>query len=66
MVNIYNNNCKRNLLDQYSDICVAVKGKGLMVGLEFKEPPKALVKQCQENGLLVITAGKSTLSLYQP
>ncbi|KKA02288.1 Acetylornithine aminotransferase, mitochondrial [Hanseniaspora uvarum DSM 2768] len=52
---------QKKFVDQYSDICVAVKGKGLMVGLEFKEPPKALVKQCQENGLLVITAGKSTL-----
>lgn len=52
---------QKKFVDQYSDICVTVKGKGLMVGLEFKEPPKALVKQCQENGLLVITAGKSTL-----
>lgn len=52
---------KEMFVDQYPDVCDAVKGKGLMVGLEFKESPKDLVKKCQENGLLVITAGKSTL-----
>ena len=51
----------KKFVEPYSHICTAVKGKGLMVGLEFKQPPKELVKQCQENGLLVITAGKSTL-----
>lgn len=48
-------------VDQYSDVCNDVRGKGLMIGLEFNEPPKDLVTKCQQNGLLVITAGKSTL-----
>lgn len=52
---------KEMFVDQYPHVCHAVKGKGLMVGLDFKESPKTLVKKCQENGLLVITAGKSTL-----
>ncbi|CCD26155.2 acetylornithine transaminase NDAI_0G03780 [Naumovozyma dairenensis CBS 421] len=38
-----------------------VRGKGLMIGAEFVEPPAELVKKARELGLLVITAGKSTV-----
>ncbi|CCC69429.1 hypothetical protein NCAS_0C04390 [Naumovozyma castellii] len=37
-----------------------VRGKGLMIGAEFAEPPTEVIKKCRELGLLVITAGKST------
>ncbi|XBW38416.1 hypothetical protein QEN19_004004 [Hanseniaspora menglaensis] len=46
---------------KHPDVCNEVRGMGLMLGLDFKESPSKLVQKCQENGLLVITAGKSTV-----
>lgn len=37
-----------------------IRGKGLMIGAEFVEPPTAVVAKARELGLLVITAGKTT------
>ena len=52
---------EKRFVSKHPDICNEVRGMGLMLGLDFKESPSALVKECQENGLLVITAGKSTV-----
>lgn len=38
-----------------------VRGKGLMIGAEFAEAPSAVVNKAREHGLLIITAGKSTV-----
>ncbi|CCE66310.1 hypothetical protein TPHA_0P01520 [Tetrapisispora phaffii CBS 4417] len=38
-----------------------IRGKGLMIGVEFNESPAEIVKKCRERGLLVITAGKTTV-----
>lgn len=37
-----------------------VRGRGLIIGAEFAEPPTEVIKKARELGLLVITAGKST------
>lgn len=52
---------EKRFVQKYSSICTEVRGMGLMLGLDFKESPAALIKECQANGLLVITAGKSTV-----
>lgn len=51
----------KDLQSAYPDLITDVRGKGLMIGCEFKEAPTKLIQKCKENGLLVITAGKSTV-----
>lgn len=40
-----------------------VRGRGLILGLQLKDKPDALVSYAREKGLLVITAGSNTLRL---
>ncbi|TLS50595.1 aspartate aminotransferase family protein [Paenibacillus antri] len=42
---------------------VEVRGLGLLIGIELKEPVADIVKRAQEAGLLVITAGPNVLRL---
>lgn len=45
----------------------AVRGKGLMIGIDIGEhSPKQVVKTAVENGLLVLSAGKSAVRLLPP
>ncbi|KAJ1986528.1 acetylornithine aminotransferase [Dimargaris cristalligena] len=41
----------------------AVRGIGMMVGIEFDRDPSPLVKMAREKGLLIITAGGNTVRL---
>ncbi|EDO16205.1 hypothetical protein Kpol_1014p24 [Vanderwaltozyma polyspora DSM 70294] len=51
----------KDLKEKFPDQIVDIRGKGLMLGAEFKEPPSELIKKARDLGLLVITAGKSTV-----
>ncbi len=43
-----------------------VRGCGLMLGLELTIPPKKIIVQCMEQGLLLIGAGKSVIRFVPP
>jgi acetylornithine aminotransferase/acetylornithine/N-succinyldiaminopimelate aminotransferase len=44
----------------------AVRGRGLLIGLDLAPPVAAVVAACRERGLLVLTAGDNTLRLAPP
>ena len=47
--------------------CVsAVRGMGLMIGVEVTVSHKDAVKKCLENGLMMLTAGKNVLRMLPP
>jgi len=48
---------------QDSSIISQVKGKGLMIGVDFKIDPKIIVKLAVEEKLLIINAGINTIRL---
>jgi acetylornithine/N-succinyldiaminopimelate aminotransferase len=45
---------------------VEVRGRGLLLGVELDRPASAVVDACRERGLLVLSAGESTLRLTPP
>ncbi|OMJ18490.1 Acetylornithine aminotransferase, mitochondrial [Smittium culicis] len=45
---------------------VEVRGKGLMLGVEFKEAPSSIVDQALTNGLLLVAAGRNTIRFLPP
>ncbi|MGL5575493.1 MAG: aspartate aminotransferase family protein [Sarcina sp.] len=45
---------------------VEIRGKGLMVGIEVKGELSSYIDKAIENGLLLLTAGKSTIRLLPP
>lgn len=45
---------------------VGVRGKGLMLGLEFNTPIKELVQICLQNGLLLLGAGANVMRFVPP
>ncbi|KAM3162292.1 Acetylornithine aminotransferase, mitochondrial [Lachancea thermotolerans] len=55
-----------SLKDKFPEHIKDVRGRGLMIGAEFAEPPKELINRCRELGLLAITAGKSTVRFVPP
>lgn len=44
----------------------AVRGKGLLVGIDLDQPAQNVVAACREAGLLVLTAGDTVLRLTPP
>ncbi|SCU99077.1 LANO_0F00716g1_1 [Lachancea nothofagi CBS 11611] len=54
------------LCESYPEQIKDLRGQGLMIGLEFTEAPKELISKCRDLGLLVITAGKSTVRFVPP
>ncbi|MCL2323939.1 MAG: aminotransferase class III-fold pyridoxal phosphate-dependent enzyme, partial [Oscillospiraceae bacterium] len=53
------------LKDKFPTI-IDVRGVGLLMGAEFKEPVAAIVDKCLENGLLIINAGANILRFVPP
>ncbi|ODV69832.1 acetylornithine aminotransferase [Hyphopichia burtonii NRRL Y-1933] len=53
------------IAENYPNIITSVKGKGLLMGLQFKENVDiaSIVSQCRQHGLLVITAGMNVIRL---
>ncbi|KAG5463205.1 MAG: pyridoxal phosphate-dependent transferase [Olpidium bornovanus] len=49
-----------------SPLVVDVRGRGLMVGVEFRVDPAPLVKIARERGLIIITAGSNTVRIVPP
>ncbi|KAL0077309.1 pyridoxal phosphate-dependent transferase [Phycomyces blakesleeanus] len=45
----------------YPGVIKAVRGKGLLLGVEFTKDPSPIVKMARERGLLVVTAGCNTV-----
>jgi acetylornithine/N-succinyldiaminopimelate aminotransferase len=43
-----------------------VRGLGLLIGVELDLEPKAIMKECFSNGLLVVSAGKNVLRFLPP
>ena len=44
----------------------AVRGRGLLIGIEVAADAKGLVAKCRERGLLILTAGDTVLRLVPP
>ncbi|MCR5203239.1 MAG: aspartate aminotransferase family protein [Lachnospiraceae bacterium] len=57
---------KLNLLKDKYEVIKDVRGKGLMVGIEFDCPAAKVVGACQEKGLLLISAGSSIVRVVPP
>jgi acetylornithine/succinyldiaminopimelate/putrescine aminotransferase len=56
-----------NLLqDLPSDEMVAVRGVGLLVGVEMTRPVAPLVDAARANGLLIINAGENVIRICPP
>jgi acetylornithine/succinyldiaminopimelate/putrescine aminotransferase len=55
----------RALAAERSDI-TEVRGRGLMVGVEFKQPTKPIVQRCLEKGLIVNATAGNVLRLLPP
>jgi acetylornithine/succinyldiaminopimelate/putrescine aminotransferase len=44
----------------------AVRGKGLILGMEVAVPARGIVVACMERGLLVLTAGDNVVRFVPP
>jgi len=54
------------LVVRYPDLCVAVRGKGLINGLVLTVPPRQVVDACFAKGVLVASAGSDVLRFVPP
>jgi acetylornithine/N-succinyldiaminopimelate aminotransferase len=55
----------QKLTESYAGL-LEVRGQGLLLGVVCDKPVGALVSKCLENGLLVLSAGETTLRLLPP
>ncbi|MDW5299042.1 MAG: aspartate aminotransferase family protein [Sedimentibacter sp.] len=53
------------LVDEY-DFIIERRGKGLMQGIVFSVPVTNIILKAQENGLIIITAGKNVVRIVPP
>lgn len=56
----------RKLQAKHKDQILDVRGKGLIVGCQFKENPGPVVNKARDLGLLIITAGHNTVRFVPP
>jgi acetylornithine aminotransferase len=60
----------RGLLKQvqssHPEVIKEVRGKGLLIGVEFNKDPSPIVKMARERGLLLVTAGCNTVRVIPP
>ncbi|WP_319757196.1 aspartate aminotransferase family protein [uncultured Sphaerochaeta sp.] len=54
------------LVARYPDLCVSVRGKGLINGLVLTVPPRQVVDACFAKGVLVASAGSDVLRFVPP
>ncbi len=52
--------------EKHGGKCTAVRGMGLMLGLDLTVPPSAVIARCREKGLLVCSAGYTVLRFIPP
>lgn len=62
----YFNGLLYELADEFNDIIVEVRGKGLMIGVEVKEKAAELMQESFKEGLLFNIAGSTTLRFVPP
>ncbi|HON11499.1 MAG TPA: aminotransferase class III-fold pyridoxal phosphate-dependent enzyme, partial [Chitinispirillaceae bacterium] len=43
-----------------------IRGTGLLLGVQLKDDPTAVVAECKNKGLLVVKAGKNTIRFMPP
>ncbi len=56
----------RGLIGLHPEVFSAIRGRGLMIGLQCVVPNLALQAACREEGLLVVAAGDNVLRLVPP
>lgn len=54
------------LKDKYPEQITEVRGKGLLIGIEVKNPPAEYVTKALEKGLVLLTAGKNVIRMAPP
>ncbi|MBR1743261.1 MAG: aspartate aminotransferase family protein [Lachnospiraceae bacterium] len=54
------------LKEKYPEQITAVRGKGLLIGVEVKNPPADYVKKAMEKGLILLTAGQNVIRMTPP
>ena len=54
------------LQEEYPQVIRAVRGEGLLLGVEFFKNPQPLVKLARERGLLVSMASNNTIRILPP
>jgi acetylornithine/LysW-gamma-L-lysine aminotransferase len=69
-VNARVRNCGALIIDRLSDLPPAtvrqVRGRGLMVGIELREPAGPRIVELQRRGILVLAAGRTVIRLLPP
>jgi acetylornithine/N-succinyldiaminopimelate aminotransferase len=56
----------REMKERNSDKVVAVRGKGLLVGVEVSADASGILNRCRERGVLLNLAGEKTLRFAPP
>ncbi|CEP09696.1 hypothetical protein [Parasitella parasitica] len=56
----------KQVQSSYPALIKEVRGKGLLIGVEFTKDPSPIVKMARERGLLVVTAGCNTVRVVPP
>lgn len=54
------------LKEEFSEVVRAVKGRGLMIGLETRFEPAQILKLLQDNGVIALRAGKLVVRFLPP
>lgn len=54
------------LREKFQNKIIAHRGKGLMQGLEFKEPVNEIIRRAQQEGLILISAGTNIIRFVPP
>ncbi|KAF0474123.1 acetylornithine and succinylornithine aminotransferase [Gigaspora margarita] len=54
------------LINKYPSLITTVRGRGLILGIQFTKDPSGMVKLARERGLLIITAGNNTVRIIPP
>jgi acetylornithine aminotransferase len=56
----------RQVQKEHPEVIKEVRGKGLLIGVEFNKDPAPIVKMARERGLLLVTAGCNTVRVIPP
>ncbi|CAH1758049.1 7113_t:CDS:2 [Entrophospora sp. SA101] len=54
------------LKSKYPSLIKEVRGRGLIIGVQFNKDPTPLVQLARERGLLIVTAGNNTVRIIPP
>jgi acetylornithine aminotransferase len=57
---------KNKLEQQLPELHFKIKGKGLLLGIHYEQPVHSLIKQAEEEGLLLVQAGDHVIRLLPP